>query len=513
MEAIERVAGIVRLHARVRAERAACPRCGNDSTRVHGRYVRQLADAAIGGAATVIWLTVRRFKCLNAVCAAATFVEQVDGVTSPHARYTPVLRRMLAALAVGLAARPAARLAARLGIRVAKDTLLRLVRALPESTAGPVQVVGVDDFALRRRHCYATILVDLETRRPIDVLPGRDAQPVAEWLAARPEIEIVCRDRAKSYAEAARSGAPQAIQVADRWHLWRNLGEAVERDVAAHHGCIKTALAGTAPDPADQASVQRPDPMLDVHGQPRKMVTRATERYERVQRLVAEGRSLKGISRELGLDYYAVRRYARAESLDEVVVTAVRASLLDAFKPYLHQQVEAGQRNASELFRQIQQQGYRGGLTTVGRYVRLLTASAPPPPRSVPRPRAVASVIMTDPDRLDTDDAGDLQQVQAACGELDTLTRLVRGFAAMMCNLRGHQLPQWIDDARTSGLRAVRQFAEGLLHDYDAVIAGLSLPWSSGQVEGQNSRVKLIKRQGYGRANFDLLRKRIIHAQ
>jgi transposase len=475
--------------------------------------VRRLADAALGGARTVIWLTVRRFKCLNATCPAATFAEQVDGLTRPHGRHTPLLRRMLSALAVGLAARPAARLAAQLGVGVAKDTLLRLVRALPEQEHGSVRVVGVDDFALRRRHSYATILVDLETRRPIDVLPGRDARPVAEWLAAHPGIEVVCRDRAKAYAEAARTGAPQAIQVADRWHLWHNLGEAVDKDVAAHHGCVKAAFADTAAGPVEQPPVTPPDPMLDVRGRPRKMVARATERYETIQRLVAEGHSLKGISRDLGLDYYAVRRYARATSLDEVLVTTVRRSLLDAFKPFLYQQVTAGQHNASALFREIQQQGYRGARSTVGHYVRLIKAAAtpPPPPHPVPRPRAVTGAIMTDPDRLDADDTVTLTRIQASCGELNQLTSLVHAFAVMMVNLHGDQLPQWIENVRASGLRSLTQFAEGLLHDYDAVLAGLSLPWSSGQVEGQNTKVKLIKRQGYGRSNFDLLRKRIIH--
>jgi transposase len=383
-------------------------------------------------------------------------------------------------------------------------------------------VVAVDDFALRKREEYATIVVDLETRRPIEVLQGRESGPVAAWLAGHPEIRIVCRDRARGYAEAARIGAPQARQVADRWHVWHNLAEAVEKTISAHHGCIKTAYADL---PADQPQQQQEasvrgaqaeafaEGRLDVRGRERKLVARAIERYTAVQELVAQGRSLKGISRDLNLDYYAVRRYARACGVEELLATAAgRASKLDPYKPYLAQRVTDGCRNAMQLFREIRAQGYSGSSSTVGLYVRLLKTSAvpPPPPRPVPRPRKVTRWILTDPGHLHADTALELKQIRAACPELQATVEHVRTFATMMRHLHGHHLPDWIEAVRADDLPHLRQFADGLTHDLDAVTAGLTLPWNSGQAEGQNTRVKLLKRAGYGRANFDLLRKRIL---
>ncbi|MEU3009034.1 ISL3 family transposase [Streptomyces sp. NPDC007020] len=397
-------------------------------------------------------------------------------------RRTPLLWRTLTSIALSVAARPGVRLAAALGIDVAKDTLLRLTRALPETATTCVRVLGVGDFALLKGHQYATILVDLERREPVDVLPGREAESLAAWLRQHPEVEILCRDRARAYAEGSTIGAPQAVQVADAWHLWHNLAEAVEKTVAGHYACVRRAYDAAARQLADgheDAPARLPDAECDVRGRERRIVATMRERYAAVHELLAQGRSLKGISRDLRLDYYSVRRYARAGSIDEVLVKVVnRSTLLDDYKSYLHQRWNEGCRKASQLHREVKALGYQGSRDGVGRYTRLLkrTTVVPPAQRSTPRPRRILKWITTRPELLRPDEALDLKEIHAACPELEATTRHVRGFADMMTNLRGHELPDWINSVQGDDLPAIRAFAQGLQYDEKAVIAGLSLP-------------------------------------
>lgn len=432
-------AGVVTMHAWARSAGAECPHCGSASDRVHGRYLRRLTDVAVGGASVVIELLVRRFKCRNPGCRAVTFAEQIAGLTSPHARYTPLVHGQLTSIALALAGRAGARLAGVLGLRVAKDTLLRLVRTTPEEPVGEIRVLGVDDFALRKGDSYATILVDLEKRRPVDVLPGRDAEPLAAWLKGHPEVEIICRDRAGAYAEGARSGAPQAVQVADaaRW-----------RRSAGHSGW-------TGP-----RCVALPAPAASTSCWPKQR----------------------------------------------------RSTILDEYTPYLHQRWNEGCRNSAQLHQEIVALGFGGSIQTVRRYLRPFKATTvvPPARRPAPRPRRIVRWIMTDPRNLAAADAADLMEIRTSCPELDAVTRHVRDFATMMRDLQGDKLTGWMERVAADHLPALHSLVNGLSRDIDAVTAGLSTSWSSGQVEGQVARTKLVKRQGYGRANLDFLRKRVL---
>ncbi|MDV5142857.1 ISL3 family transposase [Streptomyces sp. SBC-4] len=429
----------VRLDAQCTTAGAACPGCGVCSTRVHSSYLRFLADVPSAGRSVVLQLRVRRFRCGNPKCPRRTFVEQISGLTRRHGQRTERLRSTLTAVGLALAGRAGARLAAVLGMSISRSTVLRLVEALPEPEVPTPRVVGVDEYATRKGRHYGTVLVDVETRRPIDLLPDREASSLAAWLAQRPGIEVVCRDRAPFFAEGATAGAPQATQVADRWHLWHNLGEATERAVARHRQCLRVLIPdgeGKDDEPAP------PEEKADSPWRSERFANRVRARHATVHALLEAGHSRRSIGRQLQMTHRTVK------------------------------------------------------------------ASPRPVTAQPPAPRVVTRWILSRPETLTEIEQLRLKAVLANCPELDALTGHVRSCAHMLTERQGERLPQWLDAVRQDDLPSLHTLAAGIDRDRDAVIAGLTLPWNSGVVEGHVNRIKMLKRQMFGRAGFDLLRKR-----
>ena len=525
---VEDLGGGVRITARTRTVLLACRGCGVVSARVHDRYRRRLADLACGGRPVQVVLEACRFRCGNPACPVATFAEQVPGLTSWYQRRTARLRDLLEKVALALAGRAGSRLAAALGAAVSRFTLIRLVRALPDPGAGPVTVLGVDDVAKRKGHSYATVLMDMDSHRLIDMLPDREAETFADWLRAHPGIEVICRDRGGAYARAAREAAPAAVQVADRFHLWQDLAEAVEKTVLA---CLAALCPPPGPDnPQDPGAAASPDPpaaaepdgFRDVHGDDRKLVARHRDRYAAVQALRGEGCSVREIARRLGLARGTAAKFASAASIDELLAKATRRpGILDPFKPYLGQRWNDGITSAAALHEEIRARGWTGGILTVERYLRQfrtadgrdrqaraqsqLTAPSAPPP---PKPRQVTRWIMTHPDHLASGDAANLTRLLDASPALAAAAGHVRSFAGMMTRRQGLlALEDWLTAVEAGDQPALHSFARGIRRDQQAVTAGLALPYSSGALEGKNCKIKYLKRLMYGRANFDLLRK------
>ncbi|MFE9976461.1 ISL3 family transposase [Streptomyces hirsutus] len=507
IEEVERGPDQVVLRTRVQAPGAVC-RCGQSSVRVHGRYIRRLRDVAVGGLGVVIEICIRRFRCENSACTAVTFAEQIAGLTTPHSRYTPLLHGLLTQLGLALAGRAGARLAAAIGLCVGRDTLLRLVRALPEPEIGEVEVLGVDDFAFRRGRHYGTILIDMATHRPLHLYDGREGVDLAAWLQGHPEVKVICRDRSSGYGEGARIGAPQAEQVADRYHLWANLGQAVEKTVNAHRSRLPEAPEEPANTPDEPQVVQPPREL--------KIVTRLREQHAVAHELWEQGMSKAVIGRKLGLHQATVRKLVGARSADDVVAKSLqRAHIVDPYVGYLHRRWNEGVRNAAQLYREIQELGYPGGELAVQRHLRRYRTGRGHTPVAGPKPpsvREVTSWIMTHPEHLRDEDADRLHRLRERDPELDRLTLHVRRFAAMMTGRHGDRLEDWIADAEQDSLAPLASFARNLRRDFDAVRNGLSLPHSSGAVEGNINRLKMLKRQMFGRAGLDLLRKRVLLA-
>ncbi|MEV0053517.1 ISL3 family transposase [Saccharopolyspora shandongensis] len=515
---------VVRIEASTRAGHVACPGCGTLSDRVHSRYQRRLSDTAISSREVLIRLRVRRLFCDNTECAKKTFAEAVPELAARYGRRTTVLERVLCAVALALGGRPGARLTQHLAAAFSRMTLLRMVRALPDPEQSTPRVLGVDDFALRRGHHYGTILIDVESRRPVDVLTDRTAETLTAWLHAHRGVEIVCRDRAGAYAEGAREGAPDALQVAGRWHIWNNLAGAVERTVARHQKCLSTAVdtdAAAGPDADINQQHDQDDhatvPVAPLQPQDRtdRIATRTRERYAAVHALLAEGVGIRAISARLGLARGTVRRFVRADAVEELLTrngTGRRPSLLEEFKPYLQQRFNDGCTNAAVLFAEIKARGYRGGQKIVREYLRPFREAGRvlEPPRKPPSVRRVVGWIMSDPENMETKDQRRLDAILAASPTLSALAGHVRAFATMMCGLRGHELEGWMAAVNADDQPALHPFVLGLRRDQDAVTAGLTLPYNSGPVEGHVNRIKMIKRQMFGRAKPDLLRKRIL---
>jgi len=506
----------VLISGHARAALSRCRRCGRESDRVHSRYVRTLADAVIGGRPAAIRFAARRFFCDNPGCTAVTFAEQVPDLTARYARRTALLCAVATSIALALAGRPGARLAAALGMSISRSSLLRLIRGLPDPPVAAVAVLGVDDFAFRRRHDYGTILVDMADGRPVDLLADREAATFTAWLKAHPGTDVICRDRAGAYAQGGRDGAPDAIQVADRWHLWHNLGQAVDKSVAAHRECLRDEVQD-APDPVlpipDPPPQPEPPPVELPEG---RLATRTRERYAAVHSLMQERRSIGAIARELRLTRRTVRRFARAQSIDELLAkTGSRGALLDPFKAHLHRRLADGITDAAALTAEIRAAGYRGSAQTVRRYLHPFRASrtAPPPVPDPPKVRHLTGWIMTDPDHLDPNDQAKLDDARARCPHLDALAGHVTEFAKILTGLHGERLDDWIAKVNADDLPALRSFTTGLRNDHAAVVNGLTMTHNSGGVEGNVNRIKTIKRQMYGRAKFDLLRKRVLLAK
>jgi transposase len=461
-----------------------------------------LTDAPVAGRLVRILLRVRRFFCDNPECRKKTFVEQVDGLTRRWSRMSEWLRRMLTTIGLALAGRAGSRLATRLGMPTGRDRLLRLVRALPDPPVGDITVLGVDDFAIKRGHNYGTVLIDCETRKVVDVLVGRDAEPVIAWLQEHTKPAVICRDRATAYAEAARVAAPEAVQVADRFHLWQNLAPAVEKCVARHRSCLAEPVGAAPIEPAQEDAAEPTGAMAE----------RRRAHHALIHNLLAQGAGFRQIARHLGWSHRTVSKYAHAATWQELAVgQKPRPSLVDPFKPYLAQRIGGGCLKASTLYREITAHGFTGSYAIVRKFVEQYRSR--PDLTSVPRPPSVRQVtgwICRHPDNLVNRDTDQLQKILDRCPELGSAAALVRSFAEMMTHLDGERLTTWITAAEYAALPGISRFATGLTADLAAVTAGLSLAFSSGPVEGNVNRIKMIKRQMYGRASFDLLRKRVL---
>lgn len=505
------------------APTSGCPLCSQQSSSVHSHYQRTVSDVPCGGRQVRLALTVRRFYCRNSACQRKVFTERLPSFVEPWARMTIRLCQALEAIGLATCGKGGARLAARLGMPISRQTMLRLIMEVPLPAPPPVRDLGIDEFAFRSGGWFGTILVDLERHRIIDLLPDRQADTAEQWMRQHPTIRAVSRDRGGEYAKAARLGAPQALQIADRFHVVKNLTEATQRLLERCQTELLAASQVGAPDGREPTttihSLQEWRPLEPTQVKQARLARRAGRlaRYEQVRALHAQGASTKEIGQRLGLSDRTVQRWQAAKTYPEVKRRRKRRSAFDAFAPEVLNRWQAGEHNGLALFRAIQVLGYTGSESTLYRYLEPLKQAevrASITPQRLERFSAKTAVwlFVREPTTLDAVEREDLACWCQVSATLKQAYRLVQDFLVMVHKREGQRLDAWLAQVESLVIPELQSFASGVKQDKEAVQAGLTCAINNGMVEGFVTKLKLIKRQMYGRAGFALLRQRVLYA-
>lgn len=528
---------------------AACPSCQQLSSHVHSYYWRSPKDLPVSGKPVQLVLQVRRFRCRNPECQQRVFAERFPDAVARSAQRTTRLSSSLSHFAALVSAEAGALLLRPLGIKVSADTLLRAAKQSSEALVKVPRVLGVDDFAFRRGQSYGTLLIDLERRRPVDVLSDRTAETFADWLRAHPGVQWISRDRSGEYARGASEGAPSAQQVADRWHLLKNLREVLERILARVSARLKhrERSADTTPFPRltrERSSIERQTSQLARE--------QRKARYEDVAELYRQGVPVARIAQRLRMSRATVYKFTAAGQFPERAPRSSAAHarrILDPYAPYLRGRIEQGSGNAMQLYRELQQQGYVGSYKSVSRWLQAqglvprrytlgqafqplsgtplverdeqgtdeidgtIAASSPMTilhfDGPLPAPRQLAWLLVRDFSSLEEQERHTLSFLRQE-PLIETAYQLAQQFIRLMQERRSDELDAWLSVCGDSGVKELETFAQGLLRDLPAVKAAFHMPYSNGPTEGHINRLKLIKRSMYGRGSFELLRQRVL---
>jgi len=488
------------------------------STRRHSQYTRVLKDLPLLNLRVRWQLTVHKFFCDVPDCLQRIFCERLPTVTAPWRRATSRLERQQRLIASEAGAQSATRILSELGSGASANTLLARLRESPTSTPHlPIRSLGIDDWAWRKGQRYGTILVDLERHQVVDLLADREVSTLVAWLTQHPEIELITRDRSTAYQEAVTLGAPQAAQVADRWHLVKNVRETLERFVLRSYDTFRT-IARTLPTalvpPSPSPDIQEPPRSIDVV--PSRMgraTSRQTARFVAVKDKLQEGMSAKQVAREVGVALGTVKKYLHLEQHPGNARSKRRPGELAPFHGWLQQQWANGTRNASALHAELRTKGYRGGYTTVREYCRQLRLGDPKQPRPwvCPSPRtlswAILNPLLIRAPQLVTL----LERCATEHPEFSKVAQLLTDGWNIFRRRSTTPLKEWLTALTDSGIRELQAFAVGIDRDFDAVQRALETAYSNGQVEGQVNRLKTLKRSMYGRAKLELLRARVLY--
>lgn len=504
------------------AHQAVCPKCLEESAEIHSTYVRYPKDLAWAEWTVILHLEVKRFFCRNGKCPKKTFAEQFSGLVKRYARRTERVITRQKVIGMNVCARTTEQVLQLAQIGVSDTTVNRLIRDLPDPEAASIRVLGVDDWAKRKRHAYGTILIDHERQRVVDILSDREAESIQKWLEKHPEIEIITRDRGQNYIEGISSGAPGATQIADRFHLLQNLREMLQRMFESCYQELKTAERNIAQalseDVDDQAEkqIKANDTPPSTVLQDQKIPSYRERKFSEVKSLGQQNLTYREIARRTGLDRRTVKKYLLAETLPKISRPRQNTSKVSAYQDLIKQRVEAGEINIKKLFQEIQSQGFTGSYSSVWRAVRRHSSNphkraqkTPLKPFSLSPSQAAWALVRKPDDEYQEQDL----ICKIICESSPTAARayiMVQDFGQMIRERQSETLDDWLKKAEDSKIDEFVRFAKSLRSDYAAIKAALTLAWSNGATEGHVNRLKCLKRQMYGRAKDDLLRKRVL---
>ncbi len=518
-------------------QQACCPLCQQPSERIHGGYVRTVADLPCGGQRILLKLSVRKFVCGFSGCPRKIFTERLDCLVQSYARMTNRLSEALQSIGFATCGELGERLAPKLGMQVSGPTLLRRMRARIYTPPEQVSIVGIDDWAWRKGVTYGTLVVDLQRRRPIELLPDRSAETAEAWLRTHPEITLVSRDRGGDYAAAARRGAPQAIQVADKFHLLKNLRERLKDLMERRHSCLpevetiradvkadaipakaqglkreeRQKIEEVTPTPAETKRYRTIPPTPYVRSgtmeyaalQKSARRDKRIARYEAVRALWAEGVGIREIARRLKMCRQVVRQFITAQDYPERTPSRPRPqrSQLDPYKPYLLERWQQECRNSVQLYDEIKSRGYPGSARTLRVFLadlrkqhrevqvaeKVASDGSQQASRQSPVRRRLSSaqaswLFVKRADKLDEKQRKSVGAIQAGHPDLETAYPLAQSFVMMLAERRAADLDTWLTQAEQSGLPEFKKMAKGILLDYAAVKAALTSEWSNGLV-------------------------------
>lgn len=524
----------INIFASIKSKRSQCPGCGSFSTSVHDSYTRKLADLSAFQNSTTILLRTRKFKCKDSTCDRKVFSEQTPH-TMRYSRRTARASSLLDTLSIELTGKLGSLLSKQLMLSVSTSTVTRIAmkQKLPEIIQP--MVLGVDDWAFRKGVSYGTILIDMETSRPIELLASRESADLKEWLKKYPNVKIVTRDRASSYSSAINEVCPDAIQVADRFHLLMNLSDALDIYFKSVQPGIKLLIKNKTEEiikmsasgklsedkeDLDSASIAATPEIEPINTDQR------IDTFNKVKELQAEGISARRISKVVGISRNTVRSYILQESLSPR--NSSRATNIASFTKLILVRLNTTGYKIKDIIDEILLLGFDGGRTQAYSNINTLKSeckinipsfteiqqSTIPFIKPLSSRKLAKYIEVCIKDITDPDERNYMETLLDNTPELRIVRKLVKIFKTMIKRGSGN-IRRWIDFIKRSKrkLSGLKTFANGLLYDIKAVENGIRLPWSNGAVEGHVNRIKSIKRQMYGRAGFELLRRKVILSQ